>query len=192
MFDIVNMEYPYTAIFGRGFTNKFEVVIKQSYLCMKMHSPFDIITIHGDQLASRRIEGKPIPGYSLINEVIKKPEETEQGCEKTISPRAETRDDTQRTPLIEAVPDKCVHISTNLSAQEKQVLLSFLHENNDVFAWLAKDLQGIGRNLTQHNLNVTKGSIPRKQKLRKMSTKRAEAVKAEVQRLLDVSVIRLV
>ena len=46
IFGIVNMDYPYTAIFG--FTNKFEVVIKQSYLCLKMPSPFSIITIHGD------------------------------------------------------------------------------------------------------------------------------------------------
>jgi hypothetical protein len=71
------MDYPYTAIFGRGFTNKFEVVIKQSYLCMKMLSPFGIITVHGDQLASRQIEGKPIPGYSLINKVTKKKQEDE-------------------------------------------------------------------------------------------------------------------
>lgn len=28
MFDIVNMDFLYTAIFGRGVTNKFEVVIK--------------------------------------------------------------------------------------------------------------------------------------------------------------------
>jgi hypothetical protein len=42
---------------------------------MEMPSPFGIITVHGDQVASRQIEGKPIPGYSLINEVAKKPEE---------------------------------------------------------------------------------------------------------------------
>ena len=39
---------------------------------------------------------------------------------------------------------------------------------------------------------MAKGEKPRKQKLRKMSTKRVEAAKAEVQRLLDVEVIRLV
>ena len=27
-FDVVNMDYPYTAIFGRGFANKFKVVIE--------------------------------------------------------------------------------------------------------------------------------------------------------------------
>jgi len=70
-FDKVNIDYPYTAIFGRGFTNKFEVTIKQSFLCMKMPSPFGIITMHGNHIAARRIEGKPTPGYSLINEVTK-------------------------------------------------------------------------------------------------------------------------
>ena len=34
MFDIVNMDYSYTAIFSRGFINKFEVVIKQSDLSL--------------------------------------------------------------------------------------------------------------------------------------------------------------
>jgi hypothetical protein len=52
-FDIVNMDYPYTMIFGRGVLSRFEIVIRQSYLCMKMPSPFGIITVHGDQAASR-------------------------------------------------------------------------------------------------------------------------------------------
>jgi hypothetical protein len=51
-FDIVNIDYPNTAIFGRGVLSKFEITINQSYLCMKMPSPFGIITIHGDQAMS--------------------------------------------------------------------------------------------------------------------------------------------
>jgi hypothetical protein len=64
---------------------------------MKMPSPSGIITVHGDQVASRRIEGKPIPGYSLINEVAKKPEEEEKARQKdesVISPRAEAGENT--------------------------------------------------------------------------------------------------
>jgi len=52
-FDIVNMDYPFTAIFGRGVLSRFKIVIKQSYLCMKMPSPFGIISVHEDQAASR-------------------------------------------------------------------------------------------------------------------------------------------
>lgn len=77
-FDIVNMDYPYIAIFSRGVISKFEAVIKQSYLCMKMPSPFGVITVHEDQEAARRVEGKPIPDYSMVNEVTKKPEQVEE------------------------------------------------------------------------------------------------------------------
>ena len=55
---------------------------------MKMPSPFGIITVHRDQLASRRIEGKPILGYNLINEVAKKPSINEENNESIASPRA--------------------------------------------------------------------------------------------------------
>jgi hypothetical protein len=116
-FDIVNMDYPYTAIFGRGALNKFKIVIKQSYLCMKMPSPFGIIVVHGDKAACRRIEDKPIPGYSLVNEVSKKQ------------------------------PNEEVHIGSDLVDDEKYMLLVFLHENQDVFAWSAKDMQGVSRDL---------------------------------------------
>jgi hypothetical protein len=189
-FDVVNMDYPYTAIFSSGFTNKFEVTIKQSYLCMKMSSPFRVIMVHGDQLASRRIEGRSILGYSLVNEVTKKKQEEEQNSEKTVAPRAKPAEDTKKTPLSKSTTDKCVHIGTDLPAQDKQKLIEFLYENSDVFAWSASDLQGVSRNLAQHNLNVAKNAKPQKQKLRKILTERAEAVKVEVQRLIEAGVIR--
>jgi hypothetical protein len=85
-----------------------------------------------------------------------------------------------------------VHLGSDLVEDKKDRLLVFLYENQDVFAWSAKDLQGISRDLAQHNLNVAKGAKPRKQKLRKISVDRTEAAKAEVQRLLNAGIIRLV
>jgi hypothetical protein len=35
VFDIVDMDYPYNAIIGRGTLNAFEVVLHLAYLCMK-------------------------------------------------------------------------------------------------------------------------------------------------------------
>jgi hypothetical protein len=134
------MDYPYNAIFGRGVLNKFEMVIKQSYLCMKMPSRFRIITIHGDQAASRKIEGKPIPSYSLVNEVAKKPPSKEVDGKEAAEPRAEAAKDTLKTPLSALVPEKCVHVGSNLAKGKKDSLVAFLHENRDVFAWSANDL----------------------------------------------------
>ena len=123
------MDYPYTAIFGRGVLSKFEMVIKQSYLCMKMPSPFRIITVHGDQAASRWIEGKPISSYSLINEVAKKSFNKEADSKKIEEPRAEAAEDTLKTPLSALVPEKCVHVGSYLVEDEKNGLVAFLHEN---------------------------------------------------------------
>ena len=127
------MDYPYTAIFGRGVLRKFKMVIKQSYLFMRMPFPFRIITVHGDQAASRRIEGKPIPGYSLVNEVAKKPPSEEADSKEAVEPRAEVAEDTLKTPLSSLVPEKCVHVGSDLAKGEEDSLIAFLHENQDVF-----------------------------------------------------------
>ena len=36
--DVVEMNYPYLAIFGRGLINKFEAAVHQLYLCIVLHS----------------------------------------------------------------------------------------------------------------------------------------------------------
>lgn len=55
-FDVMDLHYPYNAIFGRGFTNKFNVAIHMGYLCMKMPALHGVITIHGSQKEARNIE----------------------------------------------------------------------------------------------------------------------------------------
>jgi hypothetical protein len=61
-----------------------------------------------------------------------------------------------------------------------------------VFAWSAKDLTGVDQNFIEHKLNIDASVKSRRQKLRKMSNDKVVAVKSEVQRLLDASVIRQV
>jgi hypothetical protein len=40
-----------------------------------------------------------------------------------------------------------MHIGSDLAKDEQDKLLVFLHENQDVFAWLAKELQGVSHDL---------------------------------------------
>jgi hypothetical protein len=47
-FDIVDLYYPYNAIFGRGFVNKFNMALHMGCLCMKMP------TLHGIKKAIYR------------------------------------------------------------------------------------------------------------------------------------------
>ena len=43
--DVVEMPYPYRAILGRGTINKFEAIVHQLYLCMKIPAPTGVITV---------------------------------------------------------------------------------------------------------------------------------------------------
>jgi cation diffusion facilitator CzcD-associated flavoprotein CzcO len=57
VFDIVDIEYTYNAIIGRGALNAFEAILHTAYLCMKIPSYQGPIAVHGSQEAARRAEG---------------------------------------------------------------------------------------------------------------------------------------
>jgi hypothetical protein len=56
IFDIVDMDYPYNAIIGRGTLNAFETILHPTYMCMKIPSDQGLIVVHGSREAARRVE----------------------------------------------------------------------------------------------------------------------------------------
>jgi hypothetical protein len=67
VFDIVDMEYPYNAIIGRGTLNAFEAIPHLAYLCMKIRSDQDPIFVHGSQEATRRAKGNWTDSRTIHN-----------------------------------------------------------------------------------------------------------------------------
>ena len=190
-FDVVDIYYPYNAILGRGFANKFNVAIHMGYLCLKMPALHGIISVFGSQKEARNIEKAIYRAQRNINtvdsaeEVAPDPPDMPGG--KT---NLESEDETKKVPLDEEEPDKKVIICANLERGEEEQLMQVLIKNKEVFAWSASDLKGVSRDVIQHKLDVNANVKPKKQKQRKMSEARAEAARAEVQRLLDAKVIR--
>jgi hypothetical protein len=68
-FDVVDMYHPYFAIFGKGFMIKFDAVIRQQFLCMKMPAPKGVITVFGDQQEAPNIEKGHTPGQSNVHQL---------------------------------------------------------------------------------------------------------------------------
>jgi phage FluMu protein gp41 len=91
---------------------------------------------------------------------------------------------------LDDMPNRAVTIGAQLNAEEEKELIQFLNKNKDVFAWSAKDLQGVDRDIIERTLETHEKIMPKKQKLWKMSEEKVKAVEAEVQRLQDVKVIR--
>jgi hypothetical protein len=67
VFDIVDMEYPYNAIIGRGTLNAFEAILHTTYLCMKIPSKQGPIAVHGSQKVARRAEGSWTDSKAIHN-----------------------------------------------------------------------------------------------------------------------------
>lgn len=93
---------------------------------------------------------------------------------------------TKKVPLFEDRPERTVIISSEHYLREQAELLAYLRANEDVFAWSPNDLQGISRNPIKRCLIID----PRR--LWPMSEERKAATHAEVQKLLEAKVIRLV
>jgi hypothetical protein len=70
------------------------------------------------------------------------------------------------------------------------VLVTFLQENLDVFAWQISDMPEIPREVIEHKLGIDPAFKPVKQKERRYTPERREAIRLEVNKLLEAGFIR--
>jgi hypothetical protein len=159
---------------------------------MKIPAPKGVITVFGNQQEARNIEKGHTPGQENVyqlktTEERKEPyEEAKRDIEKIeIAADGETK-----KVYLDDMLDRAVTIGAHLNPEEEKELTQFLNRNKDVFAWSAKDLQGVDRDIIEHALETDERIPPKKQKLRKMSEEKVKAVEAEVQRLQGAKVIR--
>jgi hypothetical protein len=158
-FDVVDMLYPYNAIFGQGLLNTFKVVLHSWYLYLKVSTIFGIITVFGGQKEARNIEHDFALGHKNVHFLKEDTEQHEQeqpssmreisaGFKKAI----EVEGDFKRVALDPRVPDKTVCIGTEMGPQEQAEFLQFLDKNSDVFAWSTSNPVGVHREVTEHKL----------------------------------------
>jgi hypothetical protein len=181
VFDIVDMDYPYNAIIGRGTLNAFEAILHPTYLCMKIPSDQGPIAVHGSQEAARRPEGNWTDSRVIHN--IDEVDAHQQ--HKYIRDKASSADQPKSMLLSKDIAEQKLLFGSQLSDEQEKAQFKFLFNNKDVFAWSANDLCGVNRDVIEHSLNVDPTIKPRKQKLRKMSDDKAEGARNEVKRLLS-------
>jgi hypothetical protein len=143
VFDIVDMEYPYNAIIGRGTLNAFEAVLHLAYLCMKIPSDQGPVTVHGSQEAARRAEGSWTDARAIHN--IDEAKAHQQ--HKYIRDKAASVDQPKSILLCEDVAEQKVLFGSQLSKEQEKALSKFLLNNRDIFAWSANDLCGVNRDV---------------------------------------------
>jgi hypothetical protein len=70
------------------------------------------------------------------------------------------------------------------------VLVEFLHERWEIFAWYPSDMPGVPRELIEHALNVDPKAKPVKQPLQRFDKPKRKAIASDLHRLENVGLIR--
>jgi hypothetical protein len=141
-FDVVDIYHPYLAIFGRGYMNKFDAVIRQQFLCMKIPAPKGVITVFGNQQEARNIEKDHTPGQANVYQ-LKTADERKEPYEEPKCDKEKIEivaDGETKKVYLDDMPDRAVTIGAHLNPEEEKELIQFLNKNKDVFACSAKDL----------------------------------------------------
>jgi hypothetical protein len=141
-FDVVDFVYPYNAIFVRNTINKFAAVIHQGYLLMKIPTATGVISVYVSQEEARRAERNTSvhnrqvhvinedEGSEAATEVEQKAEaQMRQSMKGAEAERMKAVDGTRTVPLCADVPSRTVMIGTEVSTEEEDKLLQFLHHN---------------------------------------------------------------
>ena len=81
-------------------------------------------------------------------------------------------------------------LGSGLAEEEEKELETFLRANIEVFAWTPYEMPGIDPEVICHKLNVDRSAKPVIQRTRRSTLMHVEAVKEEVDRLLEARAIR--
>ncbi|KAK4383945.1 Transposon Ty3-G Gag-Pol polyprotein [Sesamum angolense] len=86
--------------------------------------------------------------------------------------------------------EKTTNIGTTMRPSTEEHLIQFLKKNKEVFAWTMTDLHGISPDVITHKLSVNPSAKSVKQKKRMFGPERSQAIKEEVDKMLQAGYIR--
>ena len=89
----------------------------------------------------------------------------------------------------EVSPGKNFYLNKRMRREERAAYARLLREYLDIFAWEPSDLTGIPPHLGEHHIDLTKGSVPVRQRQYRLNPKYLLMVKEEIDRLLEAGFI---
>ena len=116
-FDVVDIAYPYNAIFSCNSIIKFAAVINQAFLCMKIPTAGGVITILSNQEEARRCEDNAACAMKNVHAIEAVDNDAEEEEVKPLNSKQHEKEGvmpaehTKKVLLCEDVPDRTVTIA---------------------------------------------------------------------------------
>ena len=179
-FLVVNCSSTYNAILRRPTFNSWKAVTSTYHLMIKFPTDYGVEELRGNQVTAREC-------YIAMLEMD---DHQQTMCIKEQRAITEPIEELEEVTLDESKPKRTTRMGTLSSRTVRQALMTFLKENQDVFAWSHKDMPGIDPSIIVHKLNVSPSSPPIRQRKRVFTQERDKAIAEEVQKLLNADFIR--
>ncbi|XP_060965617.1 uncharacterized protein LOC133034532 [Cannabis sativa] len=173
LFVVLDIVSPYNALIGRPALYDLKAVTSIFHLLVQFPTKGGIGCLKGNQMVARECYNLSITTREKVAKSLKATTKLEE------------------VPLDPKQPSRLVKIGKELSKDIRSALIQFLRENQDVFAWSHKDMEGISPTVISHTLNIDVENFkPVQQKRRLLDKERAKALKEKVEKLWNNNFIK--
>ncbi|GJX39331.1 reverse transcriptase domain-containing protein [Tanacetum coccineum] len=164
--------------FKKGFKNKQRSDRKPDRFSLLTKTPKEIFA-----LEKGKFKAPPPMLRKQIDEIIKSAHNTPVTVQRVLEEKI-------KVVVHPEYPEQTIAIGSTLTEKGRKELCALLKQNLDVFAWKPADMTGVPRHMAEHRLNVREGCPPVRQKKRGQAPERNKAIQEEVEKLVDVGIMK--
>ena len=182
-FHIVDAPSAYNILLGRPSLNAIRAIISAYHMVIKFLTTNGVGMVRGDQRIAKEcylasMKQKAVGSIHM--------DELDMRDEVSIRPTPSK----ELEPIhLDDQPEHLVDIGSKLAKDVRDLLIHFLKQNIEIFAWKQEDMGGINPVVITHKLNISPSFKPVKQKRRSFSPERQKAINEEVNKLLQAKAI---
>ena len=183
-FLIVDAPSAYNMLLGRPSLNAIKAIPFAYHMIIKFPTIHGVGMVRGDQRVARECYTASMKQRAVDNVNM-----DELDMRDEVPTRPEPSEELEPVSLDDD-PEHLTYIGSKLAEDLKSLLIQFLRQDRDVFAWKQADMGGIDLTLITHRLNTSPSFKPMKQKRRSFAPERQKAINEEVDKLLQAGAIR--
>ena len=183
-FLIVYAPLAYNVLLGRPFLNAIKAIPSAYHMVIKFPTVNGVGMVQGDQRVARECYSTLMKQKEVENIYV-----DELDMRDKVNTRHEPSEDLEPIQLDDHLKH-LAYVGSKLAEDLRSLLIRFLKQNKDVFAWKQEDMGGIDPVIITHRLSVSPSFKPVKQKRRSFAPERQKAINEEVGKLLQAGAIR--
>ena len=170
-FLIVDAPSAYNMLLGRPSLNAIKAIPFAYHMVIKFPTTGGIGMVQGDQRVARECYSVSMKQKAVDNVYM-----DELDMRDEVNTRTKPSEEMEPVQLDDN-PEHLAYIGSRLAEDLRHLLIHFLKQNKDVFAWKQEDMGGIDPAIITHRLNVSPSFKPVKQKKEEFRSRKTKGDK---------------